>query len=125
MNQQKNMKKLVRIDFDNIGDKIDFYLFSENFLKAQEISDIIKTTISESLLYIRSKFDDVNILLIGADDILFSSASVNSERLELLKLFFTEKSNLTVSIGVGSDIRETMLNLKEAKVSGKNTIKGV
>lgn len=119
------MKKLVRIDFDNIGDKIDFYLFSENFLKAQEISDIIKTTISESLLYIRSKFDDVNILLIGADDILFSSASVNSERLELLKLFFTEKSNLTVSIGVGSDIRETMLNLKEAKVSGKNTIKGV
>jgi len=119
------MKKLVRIDFDNIGDKIDYYLFTENFGKAQDVSNIIKATISESLFYIEANFKDVNILLIGADDILFSCATVNLEQLESLRIFYTKKSSLTVSIGVGNDIRETMLNLKEAKVSGKNIIKGV
>lgn len=119
------MKKLVRIDFDNIGDKIDYHLFNENFYKAQEISDIIKITISESLLYIQANFDSVEVLLVGADDILFSCAGIDLKQLESLRIFYTEKSNLTVSIGVGNNIRETMSNLKEAKVSGKDIIKGL
>lgn len=119
------MKKLVRIDFDNIGDKIDYYLFNEDFEKAQEISNIIKAAISESLLYIQDNFENVSILLIGADDILFSCTKVTLENLESLRIFYSEKSNLTVSIGVGNNIRETILNLKEAKVSGKNIIKGL
>jgi len=119
------MRKLVRIDFDNIGDKIDYHLFNENFEKAQDISNIIKSTINSSLLYIQENFAEVNILLIGADDILFSSSSISREKLEVLKEFYSNKSSLTVSIGVGNNIKETMLNLKEAKVSGKNIIKGI
>lgn len=119
------MKNLVRIDFDNIGDKIDYYLFNEAFEKAQAISDIIKATIRESLFYIKDNFENVEILLIGADDILFSCTNVNFEKLDNLKKFYSEKSNLTVSIGVGNNIKETILSLKEAKVSGKNTIKGL
>jgi hypothetical protein len=119
------MKKLVRIDFDDIGDKIDYYLFNEDFEKAQEVSNVIKATIRDSLLYIRDNFEYVEILLIGADDILFSCTGINLEKLEALKKFYKDKSNLTVSIGFGNNIREVMLNLKEAKVSGKDIIKGL
>lgn len=119
------MKKLVRIDFDNIGDKIDYYLFNQNFEKAQDISNSIKTTINASLHYIRDNFKEVTILLVGADDILFSSTDITLEKLEALRKFYLNKSNLTVSIGVGDNVREAIMNLKEAKVSGKNIIKGI
>lgn len=119
------MKKLVRIDFDNIGDTIDYHLFHEAYKEAQEISDIIKATIIESLNYIQENFENVEILLIGADDILYSCDKLDVAGLESLKMFYLRKSNFTVSIGVGNNIKETLINLKEAKVSGKNTIKGI
>lgn len=119
------MVKLIRIDFDNIGDKIDFFLLNNKFEKAQEISNVIKLSIKEALLYINQNFNSPEILLIGADDILFSANDPEKKQIELFKDFFYEKTDLTVSIGVGNNIRETLLNLKEAKVSGRNIIKGI
>lgn len=119
------MEKLVRIDFDNIGDKIDFYLFKNDFINAQEISNIIKNAINDSISYINTNFINTRVLLIGADDILFSCEDPTKKSLEELKMFYNEKTNLTVSIGVGKNIKEVILNLKEAKVSGKNIIIGI
>lgn len=119
------MKKLVRIDFDNIGDKIDYHLINQEFEEAQHISDVIKLTISASLNFIKENFPDVKILLIGADDILFSTSEATYKNLDSLKEFYSNKTNLTVSIGVGNNIKETLINLKEAKVSGKNIIIGI
>lgn len=119
------MKKLIRIDFDNIGDKIDFFLYQDNFKAAQEISNIIKKSIKESINVIHSTFQNVEVLLIGADDLLFSCHKLEKQQLEILKEYYFVTTNLTVSIGVGNNIKEAMLNLKIAKVSGKNIIKGL
>lgn len=119
------MKKIIRIDFDNIGDKIDFYLFQEDFKSAQEISDIIKIAINNSIVFIKDNFENSEILLVGADDVMFLCDNPNLNKLETLKDFYFENTGLTVSIGVGHNIKEVILNLKEAKVSGKNTIKGL
>lgn len=119
------MEKLIRIDFDNIGDKIDFFLYEDNFMEAQEISNSIKKSINEAINLIYKIFKNAKILLIGADDLLFSCHELKKEQLEVLMHFFFVNTNQTVSIGVGKDIREAMLNLKIAKVSGKNIIKGI
>lgn len=119
------MEKLIRIDFDNIGDKIDYCLFNSEFENAQKISDIIKSSIKESLKYINENFKTSKILLIGADDILFSTINPTLGEIEKLKEFYFTKTGFTVSIGVGNNIKEAMSNLKEAKVSGKNLIIGL
>ncbi|MGV0924116.1 mCpol domain-containing protein [Empedobacter tilapiae] len=119
------MRKLIRLDFDNIGEKIDYYLINEEYEKAQNVTDIIKSTINETITFIKTHFSEVEIYVVGADDILFLTVDPKEEQLVSLKDFIFKKSKFTVSIGVGNNIRETLINLMEAKVSGKNIFKGL
>lgn len=54
-----------------------------------------------------------------------ATQNINLQQVERLKDFYYQQSKFTVSIGVGNSINETMLNLRIAKVSGKNKVFGI
>ena len=118
------MKKYIRFDCDNVGDKIEFYLYNKEPEKAQQLNNAIRSTLDIASKWIKEKILDSEIVLIGADDILFSCSFISEDELTFLKKLFFEKAQITISIGIGNCIKESMQNLLIAKVSGKNTIYG-
>lgn len=118
------MRKIIKLDFDNVGDYIDFHLYNNNLALAQEATFIIQSIIKTSLNFIKENFTNVEILVVGADDILFSCQELTKEKLNILKNFYSSQTPFTISIGVGDDIKESLLNLRIAKVSGKNMFVG-
>ncbi len=113
----------LRIDCDNVGDKIELALYNEDPESAQKISDIIKENISWLIDELTLKFN-AKILLIGSDDILceIKNESFNFEVLQNIHLEFYKKTNITLSVGIGNSIINSLINLKIAKISGKNKI---
>lgn len=113
----------IRIDCDNVGDKIELALYNNDPQKAQKISDLIKDNIMWLIKELTLKLN-AKILLIGSDDILceISGEFYNLEELEKIRLKFCEKANITLSIGIGNSIITSLINLNIAKISGKNKI---
>lgn len=113
----------IRLDCDNVGDKIEMALYNNEPEEAQKISDIIKLNIGWFTEQILDVFN-AKILLIGSDDILFTieKESFNLQKLDFLRIEFYKKSQISISIGIGNNIRESLTNLHIAKVSGKNKI---
>lgn len=113
----------VRLDGDNIGDSIELALMNEDFRQAQEIHNRIQKGI-QSLVKVVVTIDNVNLLLVGSDDILFTIARANYTEVFVLNLnnkFFKE-TGFTLSIGVGVTLNQALDNLKRAKISGRNRI---
>lgn len=113
----------LRIDCDNVGDKIEFALYNENAENAQKISNIIKENIIWLIDELSLKMN-AEILLIGSDDILckIKNEFYNFLELEKIHVEFYNRTNITISIGIGNSIRNSLINLNIAKVSGKNKI---
>ncbi len=111
----------IRLDVDNAGDSIELALLKADYIRAQIIHNQIQKNIDFVLEKI--KFSNTAIILMkGCDDILISTNEYNSTFWEELKSQFKLKSGFTLSIGVGYSIPECMLNLRIAKVSGKDKI---
>lgn len=119
------MKKYIRIDCDNVGDKIEHLLYNSETQKAQELNNNIKESLNKAVSWIKDTLEDGEILLVGADDILFTSKNITEVDFQYLKNIFFNLSNTTISIGVGDSIKSAMQNLLIAKVSGKNNIVGL
>lgn len=119
----KMHKFYIRIDCDNVGDKIEFSLYNHDPKSAQDISDSIKENIKWLIEKVRNKLDG-ELLLLGSDDILYSTDKdhFNLNELENIRQEFADRMNITLSIGVGKSITDAMVNMKIAKISGKNTI---
>lgn len=120
-----NEKLFIRLDVDNAGNGIELELLKSNYNEAQKVHNIIQKNISSVLNKINEK-TSTNVLMVGCDDILFS---INKNDLKLQFLINIQKefelnSGFTLSIGVGISIAECMLNLRIAKISGKNRIDG-
>ncbi|RKS03587.1 mCpol domain-containing protein [Flavobacterium sp. 102] len=113
----------IRIDCDNVGDKIEFALYNDDPETAQKISDSIKINI-KWLIDNMNQISKGKVLLIGSDDILFETNEefFNIQKLENLRQEFFMKTNITLSIGVGISIIDALTNLNIAKISGKNRI---
>jgi len=113
----------IRLDVDNIGDSIELALLKSDYIKAQELHDIIQENINSILENIQSK-NSVTVLMKGCDDILFSIEKNHYDLnfLEKLRSEFKSKSGFSISIGVGCSLVKCMANLKIAKLSGKDRI---
>lgn len=113
----------IRIDCDNVGDKIELALYNEDPQNAQNISDIIKESITWLIEEMTLKFN-AEVLLIGSDDILceIKSEFYNLEKLEKIHFEFYKKANISLSVGIGNSIVKSLINLNIAKISGKNKI---
>lgn len=116
-------KKFIRLDGDNIGDKIELSLLNEEYIKAQSIHNKVQS----SLKLIRNKINEnakMEIIMFGSDDILFY-VEMDFDYInfleQIMKDFFKE-TNCTISIGIGNTIINSIYNLRKAKLSGKNKI---
>lgn len=113
----------IRLDVDNVGDSIELALLKDDYKEAQNIHNLIQ----ESINFISEKIKNRNtltILMKGCDDILVST-NENEYNLTFwkeLKNEFNFKSGFTLSIGIAYSVTECMLNLRIAKISGKNKI---
>ena len=119
----KTEYKYIRIDCDNVGDKIELCLYEKKKEKAQGINNLIRQSISELSDSLRTLLKS-EILLIGPDDILLKidANKIDLELLNHIKGDFFTKTGITLSIGIGKDIVGAMRNLDIAKKSGKNRI---
>ncbi len=113
----------IRLDVDNAGDKIELSLLKSNYKKAQDFHDHIQNNINFILEKIKFNHS-TTILMKGCDDILFSIEKKNYDLnfLRKLKDEFKSKSGFSLSMGVGFSVNEAMLNLRIAKISGKDKI---
>lgn len=118
------MKKpiYVKLDADNIGDSIELALLNNNVEEAIRIHNLIQESIKKLV-------DEINdcgykILMIGCDDVLFCIEFELFDEMNLLKLmdFFNRYTDFSLSMGVGISLNEALLNLRKAKISGKNKI---
>lgn len=115
----------IRLDVDNAGDSIELALLNSDYINAQNIHNRIQNNIDLVFKKLQDN-NSVTILMKGCDDILFSINEENYDYtfLKNLKNEFNLHSNFTLSIGIGDSINESMLNLRKAKISGKNKIVG-
>jgi len=116
-------KIFVRLDVDDIGNSIELSLLKGDFVTAQQIHNDIQKNINLIFKKLQAE-SSVIILMKGCDDILFSIEKCDYDLnfLKELKDTFKLDSNFTLSIGVGKSINESMLNLRIAKISGKDKI---
>jgi hypothetical protein len=118
-----NKTVYIRLDVDNAGDSIELALLKADYNEAQNIHNLIQKNINFILEKIENR-NTTTILMKGCDDILIST-NENDYNLTFwkeLKSEFKLKSGFTLSIGIGYSITECMLNLRIAKVSGKDKI---
>ena len=116
-----NEKIYIRLDVDNVGEKIELNLLNNEFEKAQDIHDCIQLNIRKTLEKIK-EFSSKSLLMVGCDDILFSINKIDFDInfFESLRKNFHTQTGLTISIGIGITVQDSLFNLRIAKLSGKN-----
>ncbi|MDQ0897504.1 mCpol domain-containing protein [Paenibacillus sp. V4I7] len=115
----------IRLDADNIGDRIEYHLLcgdlenaKEVHMKVQNSMIILKDVIKEN--------GDFELLMNGCDDFFIgtkvSDLTKIREFTDVLRNKFNLLTNETISAGIGSSITEAIINLMKAKAAGKNRI---
>ena len=121
------MKKFIRIDADNIGDHIELALLNGDIEEANKTHTLVQDAFASLRQKITSDLDS-QVLMIRCDDILFSCSNkekIVRDKLEEFKCFFVSETSFTISIGYGDSLQEALINLRKAKMSGKNKIVGI
>lgn len=113
----------IRLDGDQIGDKIELLLLENDWLKAQEIHDRVQNSMKLLVKFIK-KIPSSNLLMVGCDDILFSikKESFNPLITLCLQEIFLKNTQFTISVGVGKSANSAINNLRKAKLSGRNKV---
>ncbi len=113
----------IRLDADNIGDAIELSLLNDNIIMAKHIHQNVQSGIN-TLIEKISNNGNYTILMQGCDDILFKvdKEDYSESFIMELKLIFFSVSEYTISIGVATSIQEVLINLRKAKLGGKNKI---
>jgi GTP cyclohydrolase III len=116
----------IAIDGDDVGHKLEYYML----INDQSTLNKFSTAFSNSMNWLEDKLStdfSATVIFTGGDNLLarLDANAPNNlpEILELLRLEFSNKSQSTLSIGIGRSPREAYLALKLAKASGKNCIR--
>lgn len=120
------MIKFIRLDADNIGDKIEFALLSGKVNDAQDIHNSVQIAMREIRQTVDT-FPSWKVLMNGCDDLLFQITGSDSFEAKILsiKSKFQSSTGCSLSIGIGDSLQEALLNLRIAKLKGKDTIVGL
>jgi len=115
--------RYIRLDIDNVGDKIELALLDEDIDKANAIHQSVQAGMNRLRQEIESHAN-YSILMAGCDDllILYKSESEDVSFLSTLKELFQSETSFTMSMGIGENLQEALMNLRKAKYLGKNII---
>jgi hypothetical protein len=114
-------KIYVRLDADNIGEKIELALLNNDI----ETARLIHEKVQSAMNLLNEKLENTlesQILMRGCDDILFVTAKITDSFIGEVRETFFSASGYTISIGIGSNLSEALRNLQIAKLSGKNKV---
>lgn len=113
----------IRLDGDNIGDKIELFLLENDWDAAQRVHNKVQEGVKDLVKYIQN-IQSANLLMVGCDDIFFSVERhmFNKAMVKDLQQKFFLSTQFTLSIGVGDSPLDAINNLRKAKLSGKNKI---
>ena len=106
-------------DGDKIRDRVEYYLFSENFEGLSKFSKSLIEAIN-SISAIAFSSMNVEVIMAGGDDVLFQITKDKYSLESLLQLaeIFKSSTGNSFSFGIGSTITSAYLNLRKAKSLG-------
>lgn len=114
--------KFAFFDGDNVGNSIEILLIEGKLLAARNLSENINTAIIEIKDYLTGKGE---VLIAGGDDILAKLEDDEKfiNTIETVREIFNQRTGLTISCGIGRDLKSAIYNLGIAKLYGKNQTK--
>ena len=123
MNNKGNV--VIHLDGDDIGNRIELLLLDGNLEEASRLSLQITAAMNQ-LRRSLERVADLRIHLFGGDDLIatFRPKSISKEELNGLRDEFKANCTLTISGGIGLSVQEALMNLRRAKLSGKNCLVG-
>ncbi|MEM9681202.1 MAG: mCpol domain-containing protein [Bacteroidota bacterium] len=112
------------LDGDSIGTRLEELLSKSKALEAALLSETIKTAMLEIDRLLSSK-DDVEIIILGGDDVLiqYEYEIYGTEIVHEIIHTFKTVTGLSMSCGIGLSINQSILSLDAAKKNGKNLVK--
>jgi hypothetical protein len=110
-------------DGDKIRDKVEFYLFDQQFDNLKNFSKKLSTAI-EKMSSVANEIMDAEIIVAGGDDVLFVIKKDRYKKEILFQLAedFKLYTGSSLSFGVGTTIEQAYLNLRKAKSMGGGLI---
>lgn len=117
---------IVYFDGDNVSSALELFLLNGNMAGAREYSE----SLSRASALIRAHLEadqNAEIILAGGDDLVvrLQCESAALEIIERIRKAYSDECGRTISAGVGSDSREAAMNLRLAKLMGRNRIVGI
>lgn len=119
------METFIHIDGDNIGNHIELLLMDGKLADAQVLSRKIQKAFDSIKENLQLELDAVIHIFAGDDLILTTKKSNVREIINNICGMFYINTGLTLSVGVGNSIESALLNLRRAKISGRNKIVGL
>jgi len=112
----------LAVDGDDVGHQLE-YLMLINECKA--ITKFSKT-FQNAMSWLEDKLVNdfsATIIFSGGDNLLAYLNDCPMELIEVLRIEFAERSNRTLSVGLGENPMQAYFALKLAKTSGKNCVR--
>lgn len=113
----------LHLDGDGIGDRVELHLLDEDTASASEFSESVTQAMNKARKHLES-IVGTEIILAGGDDLVakIDQAAWDTKELELLRENFRKGTGCTLSGGSGRSTSEALINLRRAKLSGKNAL---
>jgi GTP cyclohydrolase III len=111
-------------DGDDVGAHIELRLLEDDANGAALVSVRVSESISWLKAHLEKHFDAI-VLFAAGDEVLAQLDSVPTlEQLERMRAEFRARSSLSISCGLGNSPSEASLQLRLAKLRGKNQSQG-
>ena len=114
----------VRLDGDNIGDRIEYLLLTGDVEGAENVHRRVQDSMKKITDQLATN-EHVRILMSGCDDILLRISGDVSDRnsiVENIRKKFVNETGFTMSGGVGNTLSSALMGLRRAKLSGKDRL---
>jgi GTP cyclohydrolase III len=104
------------IDGDDIGLRIENSFMNNDEIRLKEINDGVKEIVKKITIYLEE--NNYTIIFSGADGIICKSEEIDAK--QILEFIRNNNKEISFSIGVGNNLRDSFFALRYAKSSGKN-----
>lgn len=125
MNQEKE-KIYVYLDGDRIGANVELFLLDEDITSAAQLQISVKKSM-QSLQNQILNDSSLELLMFGCDELILVGYDffIVKNLVNKLRKSFHIDTGFTMSAGFGKTLRESLENLRRAKLLGRNRVIGI
>jgi hypothetical protein len=117
---------IIYFDGDDVSSALELLLLNGDVAGAREYSQLLSRASALVGDYLAAE-PGVEIILAGGDDIVvcLRRESAAPELIERVRKAYRRECGRSMSVGVGDDSREAVINLRQAKLMGRNRVVGM